>query len=79
MIFMYVTTLAATAVTARNLYVTIAGNPKISGLPVYGAWAMIAVSVLLFVAAVLIGWDGYKAYLRYQATPGPRARSVPAE
>jgi carbon starvation protein len=79
MIFMYVTTLAATAVTARNLYVTIAANPKISGLPVYGAWAMIAVSVLLFVAAVLIGWDGYKAYVRYHATPGPRARSVPAE
>ncbi len=79
MIFMYVTTLAATAVTARNLYVTIAGNPKISGLPVYGAWAMIAVSVLLFVAAVLIGWDGYKAYRRYHATPGPRARAVPAE
>jgi carbon starvation protein len=79
MIFMYVTTLAATVVTARNLYVTIAANPKISGLPVYGAWAMIAVSVLLFVAALLIGWDGYKAYLRYHATPGPRPRSVPAE
>jgi carbon starvation protein len=79
MIFMYVTTLAATVVTARNLYVTIAANPKISGLPVYGAWAMIAVSVLLFVAALLIGWDGYKAYLRYHATPGPRPRSVPAD
>jgi carbon starvation protein len=79
MIFMYVTTLAATAVTARNLYVTIAANPKITGLPVYGAWAMIFVSALLFVAAVVIGWDGYKAYLRYHATPGPRARSVPAE
>ena len=79
MIFMYVTTLAATAVTARNLYVTIATNPKISGLPVYGAWAMIAVSVLLFMAAVLIGWDGYKAYVRYHAAPGPRPRSVPAE
>jgi len=78
MIFMYVTTLAATAVTARNLYVTIAANPKISGLPVYGAWAMIAVSVLLFVAAVLIGWDGYKAYRRYHTTPGA-ARPVPAE
>jgi hypothetical protein len=32
---------------------------------------MIAVSVLLFVAAILIGWDGYKAYMRYHATPGP--------
>jgi carbon starvation protein len=73
MIFMYVTTLAATAVTGRNLYVTIAANPKMTWLPVAGAWAMIAVSVLLFVAAALIGWDGYKAYLRYRAAPGPRA------
>ncbi len=72
MLFMYVTTLAATAVTARNLYVTIAANPQMTGLPVYGAWAMIAVSVLLFVAAVMIGWDGYKAYLRHGATHVPR-------
>ncbi len=74
MIFMYVTTLAATAVTARNLYVTIAANEKISGLPVAGAWAMIAVSALLFVAALIIGWDGYKAYMRHgmkAAAPEP--------
>jgi carbon starvation protein len=80
MIFMYVTTLAATAVTARNLYVTIAANPKMSALPVGGAWAMIAVSVLLFVAAILIGWDGYKAYLRHGATPSapaPQAAGTP--
>jgi hypothetical protein len=68
MIFMYVTTLAATIVTARNLYVTIAANPTMTGLPVAGAWAMIAVSALLFLAALMIGWDGYKAYLRYRAT-----------
>ncbi len=74
MIFMYVTTLAATAVTARNLYVTIAANPKMSALPVAGAWAMIAVSVLLFVAAIIIGWDGYKAYFRHGATPAPAAQ-----
>ncbi len=78
MIFMYVTTLAATAVTARNLYVTIAANPKMTWLPVAGAWAMIAVSALLFVAAVLIGWDGYKAYLRYRTTPKARLPHPPA-
>jgi carbon starvation protein len=81
MIFMYVTTLAATAVTARNLYVTIATNPKMSALPVAGAWAMIAVSVLLFIAAILIGWDGYKAYMRHGATPSapvPQAAPHPA-
>jgi carbon starvation protein len=78
MIFMYVTTLAATAVTARNLYVTIAANPKMTALPVAGAWAMIAVSALLFLAAVMIGWDGYKAYLRYRAHHAARAMR-PAE
>jgi carbon starvation protein len=80
MIFMYVTTLAATAVTARNLYVTIAANPKMSALPVAGAWAMIVVSALLFVAAIFIGWDGYKAYLRYRAiraAQAPRPGAVP--
>jgi carbon starvation protein len=79
MIFMYVTTLAATVVTARNLYVTIAANPKITGLPVYGAWAMIAVSALLFAAALLIGWDGYRAYLRYRVASSARTSSAPAE
>ncbi len=69
MLFMYFTTLFATMVTARNLYVTIAANPKMSGLPVAGAWAMIVLAVLLIVAALFIGWDGLKAYRRYGSTP----------
>jgi len=75
MLFMYVTTLFATAVTARNLYVTIAANPSMSGLPVAGAWAMIVVAILLLVAALIIGWDGLKAYQRYAAKPGAPAPS----
>jgi carbon starvation protein len=73
MLFMYFTTIAATVVNARNLYVTIAANPNLSGLPVYGAWAMILISVLLIVAALLIGWDGLKAYQRYSAKPAAPA------
>ncbi len=69
MLFMYFTTLFATVVTARNLYVTIAANPKMSGLPVAGAWAMIIVAALLLVASLLIGWDGLKAYRKYSAQP----------
>ena len=69
MLFMYFTTLFATAVTARNLYVTIASNPSMSGLPVAGAWAMIIVAALLMVAALVIGWDGLKAYQKYSAQP----------
>ncbi|HEY3342435.1 MAG TPA: carbon starvation CstA family protein, partial [Anaerolineae bacterium] len=65
MLFMYITTLAATLVTAWNLYVTIAAKPNMSTLPIAGAWAMIVVAILLFIAAVMIGWDGFKAYRRY--------------
>jgi carbon starvation protein len=76
MLFMYFTTIFATIVTARNLYVTIAANPAMSGLPVAGAWAMIVVAVLLVIAALFIGWDGLKAYQRYS---GKAAQAKPAE
>jgi carbon starvation protein len=73
-LFMYITTLAATAVTARNLYVTIV--PR-GGTAAAGAWAMIIIAGLLLITALFIGWDGYKAYQRYakggrpeQATAG---------
>jgi carbon starvation protein len=78
MLFMYITTIAATGVTARNLYVTIAANPSMSGLPVGGAWAMIIVAVLLIVASLLIGWDGLKAYQRYSAPPAQKAAPAAA-
>jgi len=78
MLFMYITTIAASLVTARNLLVTIATNPKLSGLPVIGAWSMIVVAVLLVVAALFIGWDGYQAYQRFareKPTPAPAPAS----
>ncbi|HLO30659.1 MAG TPA: carbon starvation CstA family protein [Anaerolineales bacterium] len=73
MLFMYVTTLAATYVTARNLYETIVPQ---GGIAAGGAWAMIIIAVLLFVAALLIGWDGYQAYQRY--SKGGVAKKAPA-
>ncbi len=69
MLFMYITTIFATLVTARNLYVTIAAGAQTGTLPVLGAWAMIIVALLLVVAALLIGWDGLKAYRRYSSQP----------
>jgi carbon starvation protein len=62
MLFMYLTTLAATIITARNLFVTIV--PK-GGASAAGAWAMIIISVFLLIASLLIGWDGFQAYQRY--------------
>jgi len=75
MVFMYVTTLAATLITAYNLYVTIASAPNMAAISVAGAWAMIAIAVLLFVAAVLIAYDAWRSWGRYGAAP---AAPVPA-
>jgi carbon starvation protein len=72
-IFMYITTLAATYVTARNLYVTIVPQ---GGIAAAGAWAMIIIAILLFIAALFIGWDGYQAYQRY--AKGGMAKKAPA-
>lgn len=73
MLFMYVTTLAATYVTARNLYETIVPQ---GGIASAGAWAMIVIAILLFVAALFIGWDGYQAYQRY--SKGGMKKQAPA-
>jgi carbon starvation protein len=78
MLFMYITTLAATVVTARNLYVTIATKPALGALPVAGAWAMIVISALLIVAALFIGYDGWQAYQRYARGETPAVKPAPA-
>ncbi len=74
-LFMYITTLAATLVTARNLFVTIV--PK-GGAAAAGAWVMIVIAVLLFVAALVIAWDGYQAYQRYAGGAGAAKKKAAA-
>jgi hypothetical protein len=74
MIFMYATTLAATLVNARNLYVVV--RPQ-GGFAAAGAWAMIIISLLLFAAAIMIAIDGYNAYQRYSRGERPRAAPAP--
>jgi carbon starvation protein len=69
MVFMYVTTVGATVVTAYNLYKTIAIQEGVAAISVAGAWAMIIVAVLLVVAALVIAIDGYKAWNQYQRAP----------
>ncbi len=75
MLFMYITTLAATLVTARNLYVTIVPQ---GGAAAVGAWFMIVISILLFIAALFIAWDGYQAYQRYAAGGRPTPKEATA-
>jgi len=78
MVFMYVTTMAATVVTAYNLFVTIATRPGQALISVIGAWAMVAVSILLLVAAALIAWDAWQAWTRYRTAPPEEAHAATA-
>ena len=71
MLFMYVTTMAAIVVTAYNLYASILSNPNIAAqkINVFGAVSMIILAALLFVAALLIAWDAWKAWQRMRGQP----------
>ena len=69
MLFMYVTTVAASLVTAYNLFVTIVLSETSALISVVGAWAMIIVALLLVAAALLIAWDAWGAWTRYRALP----------
>ncbi len=71
-VFMYVTTMAATLVTAYNLYATVflktIGQPG-KEIAVVGSLITIAIAIILFVAAIMIGLDGLRAYQRYRERP----------
>ena len=74
MLFMYITTLAAIAVTIRNLYATII---PAGGAATIGGWVEVVIGLLLFITALVIGWDGYQAYQRY-AKGGAAQKKAPA-
>jgi carbon starvation protein len=77
MLFMYVTTIAATLVTAYNLFVTIATKSGQALISVLGAWAMIAVAILLVVAALVIAWDAWAAWNRIGTAPTQEPAPAP--
>jgi carbon starvation protein len=78
MLFMYATTIAATVVTAWNLYKTIAIADDVATISVIGAWLMIAVALLLVVAALVIGYDGWRAWQRQRPAEAPATEPAPA-
>jgi carbon starvation protein len=79
MLFMYITTMAAIVVTGYNLYASILSNPKIAAQPInmFGAVAMILVSALLFVAALIIALDAWRAW--HRPLPSAKVAPVPAD
>lgn len=80
MLFMYVTTMAATLVTGYNLYASILSNRQIASQPInsIGAVIMIVISALLFVASVLIAYDAWRAWRKMSAAPVVRVPEIAA-
>ncbi len=80
MLFMYVTTMAAILITAYNLYATILSNPKIAAQPInsVGAGLMIVVAALLFVAALVIAYDAFRAWQRLKVGPTAKRETLVA-
>ncbi len=80
MLFMYITTMAATLITAYNLYASILSNPQIAAQPMnsIGAVGMIIIDLLLFVASVLIAWDSWHAWRRLSEAPPAKTKPVMA-
>jgi carbon starvation protein len=77
-VLMYVTTMAATVVTAYNLWETVLIKSwGVAGkqIAVVGSLITIAIAVIIFVAALFIAIDGFRAYQRYRVGP---SRTAPA-
>jgi carbon starvation protein len=78
MIFMYVTTMAALVITCKQLLqqavsrADLVGKPLTAGM-VIGNWVAGLIGVVLFVAALILAYDGVKSLVRYarlkQAAP----------
>jgi carbon starvation protein len=75
MVFMYVTTVASIFVTAYNLYQNVYRPNVAAGraIPAVGSALMVLVAALLVVAAILIGIDGFRAFVKYLRRPEPSA------
>jgi carbon starvation protein len=80
MIFMYVTTSASILVTAYNIYFNVYQPNLAAGrtLPVIGSGLMVLVALLLVVAAAFIGYDGWRAFMKYLRRPAAAPKAAPA-
>ena len=77
---MYITTVASLLVTAYNIYFNVYQPNREAGrmLPMIGSGLMVLVALLLVVAAVFIGIDGWRAFTKYLRRPAPTPKAAPA-
>ena len=79
-VFMYVTTVASILVIAYNLNFNVYQPNLAAGrvVAVVGSGFMVLVSLLLVVAALFIGLDGWRAFQRYRRRPAAAADAATA-
>jgi carbon starvation protein len=75
MIFMFVTTIAALLYTSYNLLVVKVLSGAVKGEALIGNTLMGLVALFLVVAALILAWEGYKAFRRFRAIRGQAAPS----
>jgi carbon starvation protein len=76
MIFMFVTTVAALLYTSYNLlFVKVLGG-AVKGEALIGNTLMGLVALFLVAAALVLAWEGYKAFRRYRTV---RAEAIPSK
>ncbi len=80
-VFMYITTMAAILVNAYNQYVNVLTAPAFAGQAIVqaGGWAMMIISLLLFVCAAIIAWDGWIAWKKFGKVGAAKTAPAPAE
>jgi len=76
MIFMFVTTIAALLYTSYNLLVVKVLSGAVKGEALIGNTLMGLVALFLVVAALILAWEGYKAFRRFRAI---RAQAAPSK
>jgi carbon starvation protein len=81
MIFMYMTTVASILVTGYNLYFNVYRPNLQAGrtLPTVGSGLMVLIAVLLVLAALFIGIDGFRAFFKYLGKPASSIRAASAK
>ena len=75
MIFMFITTIAALIYTSYNLLVLKVLTGAVKGEALIGNTLMGIVGIFLVVAALILAWEGYKAFRRFREIKAQAAPS----
>lgn len=75
MIFMFITTIAALVYTSYNLLVRKVLGGAVTGGALIGNTLMGVVAIFLVIAALILAWEGYKAFRRFRTIKAEAAPS----